>query len=737
MLIKASLNTAFRIIKSPMSILFILTCIFFYKLFLNFSESIYPAYDVWAQYFFWRKLLVKSVLETGTIPFWNNYQFSGTPFLANPETAVFYPFTWLFFIFPAKSLFGFIFLLDIFLIGLFTYLYTNKILKDKNSAIFSAIIFMFSAPVILRVYAGHLWNLDTLVWFPLLLFLFEKYKSNHKFIYIVFSGLTFGMMILAGHIQYALYISFIFFLYIILRSVSKDFLNSISYLVLSVIIGLLLSSVQTINTLTNSFLSIREGGVDYAFASSYSLHPLQLITFIFPNFFANPMEKPFLGLENYWELAGYVGILPFFFVLFGIFDKKMRSLVLLLIFLSIFSIIFSFGKYSFIYPIFYKFVPFFNMFRLPTTMLFAYTFSISILSGIGFRLLFKSSFIKEKLSYCYVTLGIVASILIGIIFYLNIDINLVEIYRSFIIQNTYVLDKHYIPPINYFISELKYLIATIIILTIILYFFRKNVNRLNYFKLILILFLFIELFKYGNQFIETRKFDVAKSKSKMINYLKEDKTRFRILDLTDKFIIPSSNNFIENITGYDPIYMKHYRDFILKKKQKSVYKYDAFVDISSLESFQKLRLLNLKYFISNDKLYRLSNTLPRAFIISNLDLLSKNEFTYQEANITKYKPNEIAIHVQMKNPGYLILSEVWHPSWKAYDNGKEIKIIKGNDILRTVFLSKGIHSVYFKYDTKPTVISAWVSIGTLIICFYFIFIHYHKSKLYGKKISTS
>jgi len=34
--------------------------------------------------------------------------------------------------------------------------------------------------------------------------------------------------------------------------------------------------------------------------------------------------------------------------------------------------------------------------------------------------------------------------------------------------------------------------------------------------------------------------------------------------------------------------------------------------------------------------------------------------------------------LNLKNPGYLILSEVVYPGWKAYDNNKATDIIKSN-----------------------------------------------------------
>jgi uncharacterized membrane protein YfhO len=57
-----------------------------------------------------------------------------------------------------------------------------------------------------------------------------------------------------------------------------------------------------------------------------------------------------------------------------------------------------------------------------------------------------------------------------------------------------------------------------------------------------------------------------------------------------------------------------------------------------------------------------------------------------------------------------VLSEVWYPAWKAYDNGKEKEIYRADYTLRGIYLEKGEHKVEFVYD------SASYDTGKVITC---------------------
>ena len=76
--------------------------------------------DVVTQMWPW-KHLVTDFWRRGIIPLWNPNNFSGTPLLANYQSAVFHPANWLFFILPETDAWSLMVLGQPLLAGWFTY----------------------------------------------------------------------------------------------------------------------------------------------------------------------------------------------------------------------------------------------------------------------------------------------------------------------------------------------------------------------------------------------------------------------------------------------------------------------------------------------------------------------------------------------------------------------------------------------------------------------------------------
>jgi hypothetical protein len=77
-------------------------------------------WDALGQYYPWRHFAAQQ-LRSGGIPLWNPYQFAGTPFVANGQSAVFYPLNLPFWTFDVARAFGISAFLHTMLSGIATY----------------------------------------------------------------------------------------------------------------------------------------------------------------------------------------------------------------------------------------------------------------------------------------------------------------------------------------------------------------------------------------------------------------------------------------------------------------------------------------------------------------------------------------------------------------------------------------------------------------------------------------
>src|SRR5207237_2127230 len=99
--------------------------------------------DLITQFYPYRTLTSRAI-RSGEFPLWNPYMTSGTVFLGNPLSALFYPPTALYYFLPVAVAWGIGFVLRTILSGLFTALFLQRIGATSAGAIVAALLFTFS-----------------------------------------------------------------------------------------------------------------------------------------------------------------------------------------------------------------------------------------------------------------------------------------------------------------------------------------------------------------------------------------------------------------------------------------------------------------------------------------------------------------------------------------------------------------------------------------------------------------
>jgi len=85
------------------------------------------------------------------------------------------------------------------------------------------------------------------------------------------------------------------------------------------------------------------------------------------------------------------------------------------------------------------------------------------------------------------------------------------------------------------------------------------------------------------------------------------------------------------------------------------------------------------------------------------------------ARIVAYGPNEVVVEADVRNAGLLVLSDAYHPEWKARVNGKPAKIYQANVLVRAVFLPAGRHTVRFIFSPLSFWAGVAVSFSSLFV----------------------
>ena len=82
--------------------------------------------------------------------------------------------------------------------------------------------------------------------------------------------------------------------------------------------------------------------------------------------------------------------------------------------------------------------------------------------------------------------------------------------------------------------------------------------------------------------------------------------------------------------------------------------------------------------------------------------------------IVDYRPNLVEIEATMENDGFLVLSDIYYPGWKAYVNDTQADIYPTNYMLRSLYLTQGNHQIKFVYAPLPLTIGLGMSLLTLL-----------------------
>lgn len=374
---------------------------------LFFCTSSFLKGDHLEQHYPWAVYLAKS-LKQFTIPLWATLVQAGFPITAEGQIGSFYPpYLFFYFLLPTKIAFCYLSIFHFLAAGFGTLLYCRAINLKNIPAFVSTLIYVFGAG-----YGGAYYNLislNTLSWWPVSLYLFEKYRLTSQKRYILFLSATNACMVLGGYLQLAVYALLIFLFYCILRMIFAEKTNRMTGtgkwvlgIFLSLIISLILSAPQLFLTYRLSMMSNRIGlAENYSYLGS--MNPIALLSILFPQ-----VQGIFSGSSM------YLGILPIFFMISAFHSKINLNIAKLWLIVAVVCLLLSLGQWGGLYPLLIKITQF-HSFRVPSKFIIFTCFALSILAGVGFDYMLalsndskrKNNFNASKLFFGFVIAGIV------------------------------------------------------------------------------------------------------------------------------------------------------------------------------------------------------------------------------------------------------------------------------------------------------------------------------------------
>jgi hypothetical protein len=322
-----------------------------------------------------------SHLKDGKIPLYNPYTDCGMPFLATYQAALFYPLNFFHWFLPPASALSLIYLLHIFLAGVFMFFWMRELQVSEVAAAFAGTAYMLCSFVTYILAWPHI--VLTHVWIPLVFLLVHRAFYRGRLVDMILLGAGVGSQFLAGYMQgfvYTLYgaFAYLFFLTITKLAQRKPDPISTGRSFFAVLLGLtlvpaLLTAVQWMPTLQLSELSARP-------TAGLSQSAILFGGSLYPSTFLAALINPASYTWSQYTL--YPGIAALLLAAFAFTQRERWREILFFSTLAVAAALIAFGTHT---PLFrlYLLLPTGDWFRLPNRLLILTAFSLATLAGLG------------------------------------------------------------------------------------------------------------------------------------------------------------------------------------------------------------------------------------------------------------------------------------------------------------------------------------------------------------------
>ena len=294
-------------------------------------------WDGMAEFYPWRSFYAETV-KSGFLPFWNPHEFCGTPFVANSQSAVFYPLNLIFCLVPVWRAFGLSVLIHLFLTGSFCYAFLRcgALKLCRPAALLGSVAWQLCHWQVAWLALPTFLCVST--WLPLALLLVDRTAERPVPIRAVPLGLCLGLMLLAGHLQIALYCFGLitpYALFRVLPLLKTQWRPLIGCMALTIALAFGLAAPQLLPAVELARVSHRAGGVAtwgaYQGYVRLALPPVNLVTLFSPGFYGSSTRGTYWGIGlnggpgAYMENACYGGVLTLLLALAGVLLTWKRS----------------------------------------------------------------------------------------------------------------------------------------------------------------------------------------------------------------------------------------------------------------------------------------------------------------------------------------------------------------------------------------------------------------------------
>jgi hypothetical protein len=588
-------------------------------------------------------------------------------------------------------------------------------------------------------------------------------------------GLAIALQLLAGHAQTSYYSGLIVAAFAIVRIVQTatrtshrtwHWARSMGIMTLAALWGIALAAIQLLPTAELTAHSQRAGTLsDLTFAYELSFWPWRLISLLAPDFFGNPARNEYWAYGTYWEEAAYIGILPLMLAVAALAgwwqkrrDKKTGPLALVPFFalLGLLSLLLALGNHTPLYPILFRYLPGFGFFQAPARLMIGYALGMALLAGIGASTLRLTPRARTVLRLVTIVgLGVAIG---GALARLALPDIRASFGESMIrLGVTLALAAGLLLLRGRRLRGKRWEALAILLITADLLAFgwglAPGTDDSVYHDPVA-----------AAEFLQTQppgRLFVTEPYAQEIYDHYVSLSAFgstepgHLQDLRES-LMPNLNSKhrLPGVGNYDPLTVGAYRDLY------ELLQGDPDAPPSLEEIRPLLDLFGARYLITTDELdlpllydagsriYANKDALPAAWVVhrgrviedeqARLDALRDPAFDpraevllsrgpdpipapdtatveSESPSVLREGPDRVIVKVDMAQPGYLVLADIYYPGWTGTANEEPVEILSANHAFRAVVLAEGENTVVFEYAPASFRFGAWITLGAALL----------------------
>ena len=486
-----------------------------------------------------------------------------------------------------------------------------------------------------------------------------------------------------------------------------------------------------------------------------------LATYMYPDFYGNPAGGSIVftprkwrmqPYNNYNELCLYAGALPLFLVLVTAAHPRRRQFSLL--YLAVAAVTLAMAMGSFLYYPLARWIIGLG-YSTPTRILYLTGFSVVVLAAMGADIFFQRKDVNRRFVFTLWT----ALVLVGAA--VAVAVQTEGVVRWLIgpvkpadwLHDYPILAGHFSfsSPVIYF--PLILVLLSFAVLTGAL-FARKRKSR-EICMALGIAILVVDLGTFGLKYNTASPVELAYPPTGALRFLMNQPPGYRVIaygNFLDNTLAPYR---VPDVGGHSSFYPRRFGEFLFLSqnnlKTTLPETFDSWVELDTFGS-PLLDLLNSRYILmppgaNSDApnlhlvydreiaVYENLAAFPRAFIVSDYRYCKDRQTAYRlmgswlnsdfrekvileekppidlqpgvpnpsdtgspAVKKVRYESNRVEIDIHTDRRGMLVLSESYHPGWRAFIDGKPARILRANYVMQAVAVDAGARKVVFEFS---------------------------------------